>query len=153
MTEFDDTKPTTDADDVPAETEADPLAEIAARLSELTAFATHLAEVKTDQIRDRLNRMFVAAIAWSLVFITIAVLVSVSAVYIARGTALGFSELFGDRPWLGYLLAGTLLLTLTAAAGTIVYQIQSHRRKDELIKKYEARRTRQSAAGLDAQDA
>lgn len=89
--------------------------------------------------------MLVGAIVGSLLGVVVLVVVAVSTLYIARGTALGLSEWFGDRPWLGYLVAGLLLITLTALAGLVLLLVMANRKKQEIIRKYEARRDHQEA--------
>lgn len=154
MADSDEPNPIDERDEPSSETDSDPLVDIAARLAELKTFAAHLAEVKVDQARLWTKQALVAIVVWGFVSLAAVVVVSVSVLYIARGAALGFSALFGNRPWIGYLLAGTLLLTLFALGGTALYVIQSNRRRKEIIEKYEARRDHQEAGlGFTVDDA
>lgn len=154
MDEPDETTSTDDRERPSNGRDVDPLVEIAARLAELKAFAAHLAEVKIDQLRLWSRQMFAVAIVGALCAVAAVVLVATATIYIARGTALGLSEWMGDTLWLGYLLAGILLLTLTAVVGASLYLALDSRRKKQLIEKYDTRRDHQETdLGFTVDDA
>jgi hypothetical protein len=64
---------------------------------------------------------------------------------ISRGMAEGLTQLFGNRPWLGNLAAGVLLLSCTglAVGGWVHWWNKTSR--DRTIHKYEQRKRQQQA--------
>lgn len=128
----------------------DPLLEIIERLSELKAFGGHWLGVKADQVRLLARDTVAAVAACAFAGLVAAIFVGAATLYIARGIALAIAAYFDGRLWVGYLLGGILMMSLTIAAAALLYGIVSRRQKRRLMAKYESRREEQNAGlGFD----
>src|SRR5262245_49423876 len=108
-------------------------------LERLVSGAGHLrtlASVSSERARLRLRRA-----RWSLVRMLTLALVGAAlavggAVYFARGLAGTLAALFGERPWLGELLAGLILLSIVTGGVAIAIARDERDELERLRRKY-----------------
>lgn len=101
----------------------------------VTAIGTHLArlaQVRIDRARLELRRTVAMILAALLAFLVASVFCAYGAVLFARGLAGTLGTLAGQRPWIGELGAGLVLLLGTAALGWLAWVLHD---KSELEKK------------------
>jgi CHASE3 domain sensor protein len=112
---------------------------IPALLDELREYADHYISAKKDLTRAKARQLTIKAILLSLALAAGLAAVFVSVLLLLTGLALGLSELFGDRYWLGFLVTGILLLGIMGAAAWFGLQRWNKSARETTIKRYEQR--------------
>jgi hypothetical protein len=73
--------------------------------------------------------------------LVIAAAATTGTVYIVHGTALAMTEWFGGQASLGYLMAGLTCLALVMSVLSFGSRLIKTRRRDELVDKYDQRKS------------
>jgi preprotein translocase subunit SecG len=118
------------------------LGELASYVTELKDQAVLLVAAKVDGLKASLRRVVVFAAAGVLGLVLLAVTVAAGAVYLFRGMAQGLSQLFGDRPWLGNLATGLVLLGSLALVFVLALKMWNRASARATLRKYEQRSAR-----------
>ena len=112
------------------------LASLFRHVSEAARHVRTLASVSTEQARLRLRRAR-TRILWTLLFALVVATILVSgAVFFARGLAASLAVLFGQRAWLGELVAGLVLLALAGAGLALALAREERAELARLRRKY-----------------
>lgn len=112
--------------------------QILSRLREAATQVRILVSARSDLLRLRAHRALLRLQAAVLLTAAGAAIVVAGIVLLSAGMAEGLGLLVGDRPWLGKLLAGALLLT-SAGAGVWLHGWRTRRlHAKELRRKYES---------------
>ena len=100
---------------------------------------------KTDSVKLSLRSTVVGMTLGALGFVSVVGLILMASWFVLNGVAGGLGALFGERPWLGSIIAGLLLLA--GLGGGMYYALGRHARtaRDRTVQKYEERRTQQPA--------
>lgn len=106
---------------------------LASSVAELRDQIKGLAQVKVDQldlaVRSRASKLPF----YGVLGVTVLSFVAAAAGFVLYAAALGMTRLCGDRPWLGFLLTGVLVLAvfLSSAYALHIRARQRHRRRLE----------------------
>jgi hypothetical protein len=123
-----------------ASTQPDELADLLERsfhrLSGALGELQILGSVQSDRAHLRLRRWIARAQGVVLLWIAAMVFVAAGAVLVVVGLAGGLRELFADRPWLGNLGAGLVLIGSVAAAWVGLRMAKELSEAKRLEKKY-----------------
>src|SRR5687767_9373499 len=124
------------------------------RLQELQEYVSYFISAKTDSIKlTVVNGVIYAALGVVGLFAG-ATLVVTAVVLACIGVAGALAALFGNRPWLGNLITGVLLLGILGAAVVIGLKKLTGASKERTLKKYAARQQQQRAKfGADVEQA
>jgi len=114
-------------------------------LDELREYAGHYFSARRDLARAKARQTTAKFIAMGLIFLAGGGAVLVSVWLFGTGIALGLSELFGDRIWLGFLSAGLLILGLMSAMTWYGLSRWKKSSRDSTIRQYEQRHKSQHA--------
>ncbi|MBK7877493.1 MAG: hypothetical protein IPJ77_17460 [Planctomycetes bacterium] len=92
--------------------------------------------MRVDRAEHHLRRKLALGIAAVLALLVTSVVSTYGAVLLARGLAGTLGALAGDRPWLGELGAGGLLLGGTVAAGALLWRAFERRELARKLREY-----------------
>lgn len=113
------------------------------QFAELGEYISYYAAAKTDRFKLTLRNTALGVVLAALGFVAVAGLFVTAGWLLLIGVAGGLSVLFGDRPWLGNLLTGALLL---GGLGGGIYGMMVALRKAarvRTVEEYEKRQARQ----------
>lgn len=117
-------------------------------LKQFRELAEHFAvfvTAKTDSVKLSVRHVVLWVVLAALGFVAVGGLTVMAGWLMLSGIADGLGELFGNRPWVGSLMTGFLLL---AGLGLgMVYTVAKRNRiaRDRTAQKYETRKARQQA--------
>ena len=98
---------------------------------------------KTDSVKLSLRSTVVRMTLGALGFVSVAGLILIASWFVLNGIAGGLGGLFGERSWLGSIIAGLLLLA--GLGGGMYYAVRRHARtaRKRTVEKYEKRQAQQ----------
>lgn len=108
----------------------------ARHLADVGTHLARLARVRVDRAEHHLRRKVALGIAAVLALLVTSVVSTYGAVLLARGLAGTLGALAGDRPWLGELGAGVLLLGGTVAIGALLWRAFERRELAKKLQEY-----------------
>jgi hypothetical protein len=124
------------------------------RLQELQEYVSYFISAKTDALKLTLVNAGLYAALGIVGLFAGATLVITAVVLACIGVAGALAALFGNRPWLGNLVTGVLLLGIVAAVILIGLKKLTGASKERTLKKYAARQQQQRAKfGADVEQA
>lgn len=123
--------------------EPDAFKQLFKQLQELGEYFSYYAAARTDSFKLSLRRTVLWMAFAALGFVAVGGLLLSSTWLLLIGLAEGLSVLFGDRPWVGNLLAGALLLlSLVGGMYGMMVALDNAARK-KAVKAYGERQARQ----------
>lgn len=124
-------------------TDPDTLRQLLKQIHELGEYFSYYLAARTDSLKLGFWRIGLTIALGALAFVSVAGLVITASCFVLRGLAGGLGVLFGDRSWLGNLLAGMLLLV--GLSGGMIYAVARRARaaRGRTVEKYAKRRAQQ----------
>jgi len=129
------------------ESPAAAMRDIWARLAELRTYVGDLIALKIDRVKLTIRQLLVLAALGVLAVLAAAGTIITAIVLLLAGIAGALAEICGQRPWLGNLLCGALVLCIVAAGIWIALKRIDSMSREMTVKKYESRQQSSSAAG------
>jgi len=115
------------------------------QLRELGEYLSYFVTAKIDIAKLSLRHVVLWAVLAALGFFVVSALIAIASLLMLSGIAEGLGGLFGNRPWVGNFITGSLLL---AGLGLGLYctVVQWNRfARERTAEKYERRQARQQA--------
>jgi len=124
------------------------------RLAELQEYVSYFISAKTDAIKLSMTNAVIYAALGIVGLMAGATLIVTAVVLACIGLSGALAVLFGNRPWLGNLVTGILLLGTVGVVTWIVLKKLTGASKERTLKKYAARQQQQRAKfGEDVEQA
>ncbi len=120
-----------------------PLPELGARLAELLEYGQYYLQARLDIVKLGVWKVVVAAAVGAIGLLVAGAFAVTCIVLLLDGCARGLSILFGDRYWLGYLVAGAAGLVLLGIVGGLTLRSLRESRRRAGERKYDERRRAQ----------
>lgn len=119
---------------------------------ELKEYAAYFASARWDGFKLSIRQAVVYAALGLLGLCVAGAILVMSVVLLLDGIANGLGVLFGDRPWLGSLVVGVVLLGLLSGGVVLGLKWIASKSKQKTVEKYESRKRQQRAEyGRDVQ--
>lgn len=112
---------------------------------ELGQYFSYLISAKTDSVKLSFRHVVVWVMLAALGFVALGGLVVIASWLLLSGIADGLGGLFGDRPWIGSLITGLLLLAGLGLGMYCAVARQSRIARERTATTYERRKARQQA--------
>ncbi len=144
--------------DDPSEDDAPPspaaaFAEVSQRLHELRDYAAYYLATRIDKIKLAARNAVLYALLGIVGLIVAVTVVIMSVVLLCLGIAGGLGALFGMRPWLGYLVAGMVMLGGIGLALFLGMKQIARASKKRTVNAYEQRKRQQRTDhGIDVDE-
>lgn len=114
----------------------DPLRSLTESVAELRDQIKGLAQVKVDQLDLAVRSRASKIPFYGLLAVTILSLAAAAAGFVLYAAALGMTQLCGNRPWLGFLLTGVIVLAVFLSAAYALHIRARKRHRRHLEEKY-----------------
>jgi hypothetical protein len=122
--------------DEPVESPIDAFRDAAERLAELMSYVSYYISAKADQLRISVRKLWMYAGAGLVGLLAGATAIVMGVGLLCLGVAYALSAAFG-RPWLGFLVAGFLIVALLAAGAFVGYIMITRSSRKRMVEKYE----------------
>jgi hypothetical protein len=116
---------------------------IKADLNELKEYASYYVAAKVDGVKRTVRNIGLYAVLGIVALIAGGAIVATAAGLLIVGLAEGLARLFGDRPWLGDLVTGILVLGAIGVAAWMMMNKLTNSWRSQTVKKYEQRKQSQ----------
>jgi hypothetical protein len=132
------------------ESAASSLGDVSARLAELRAYAGYFLAAKLDRIKLTIRQFVLLAVLGVIGLVAVVGVIITAIVLTLRGIAGGLAEICGNRPWLGDLLCGVLVLAVLAIGLWTAVKGFTRMSRQSTVQKYESdQRTQRADLGAD----
>ena len=121
----------------------DALQRLLQQFGELVEYFSYYAAAKTDRFKVTLRNTALGVVLAALGFVAVAGLFVTAGWLLLIGVAGGLSVLFGDRPWLGNLLTGALVLGGLGGGLYVMVVALSRVARERIVEEYGKRQARQ----------
>jgi hypothetical protein len=135
----------TDALEKGESTITDELTLLLKQFREFGEYFSYLVTAKTDSVKLSFRHFVLWVLLAALGFVALGGLIVIASWLLLSGIADGLGGLFGDRPWIGSLITGLLLLAGLGLGMYCAVARQSRIARERTAKKYERRKARQQA--------
>ncbi len=124
------------ADD-PTRTPTDAFRDAFARLDELRDYISYYVAARRDRFKASIRSTALYGLLGGVGALILASTVIMGVVLLTIGIAYGLTALFGDRAWLGFIIAGAILLVITGVPAYLGVQIVRFSARRRTVEKYE----------------
>ena len=126
-------------------TEREGLKLLLKQFQELREYVSYYAAATTDSVKlsvgNALRRIVLAALG----FVAVGGLIVMASWFVLSGISQGTGALFGDRAWIGSLLAGVLVLAGVGVGMSYAAATRKNASRKRTVRRYERRHARQRA--------
>jgi hypothetical protein len=123
--------------DDPVRTPTDAFRDATARFGELKEYISYYIAAKRDQIKASIRSAALYGVLGIVAALILMCTVIMGVVLLTIGIAYGLTALFGDRAWLGFIVAGVIFLVVTGVPAYLGVQILKSSARKRTVQKYE----------------
>jgi hypothetical protein len=136
----------------PEHTVADSFRVVLDRIAELRTYAAYYIGVQLDRLKLTIRQIVLLAVLGVIALLIAAGAAVTAVVLLLQGIAGGLAVLCGNRPWLGDLLCGVLVLGIIVIGLWVGLKNVTRTSRNATVAKYEREQTRQrSDLGIDVE--
>lgn len=133
--------------------ERDTLILLLKQFNELQEYFAYYVTVKADQVKVSLRNLSLWILVAALGFLVVGGLIVSANWFVLSGTAEGLGALFGDRLWVGKIIAGLLMLAALGLCTWGAMTLSKRAARERTEQKYEDRQdTQQAEYGRDVRE-